>query len=102
MSLLKGIRQRRKSSSGKLLNSLLTGCDDEDLSLVMDFHFLHIVAMHYICIKVVIIIHIDYMHYGCILNAFIFFTLPYLISVVNKKILNQRRLACHHRHLTQS
>ena len=85
MSLLKGIRQRRKSSSGKLLNSLLTGCDDEDLSLVMDFHFLHIVAMHYICIKVVLLVYMDYMHYRCILIAFIFFTLPYIIRAVNKK-----------------
>ncbi len=102
MSLLKGIRQRRKSSSGKLLNSLLTGCDDEDLSLVMDFHFLHIVAMHYICIKVALLVHMDYMRYRCILIAFIFFTLPYTIRPVNNKILNQRRLACHHRHLTQS
>jgi len=35
------------------------------------------------CTKLVLIVHMIYGYYGCILNVFIFFTLPYILSAVN-------------------
>jgi len=35
------------------------------------------------CTKLVLIVHMIYGYYGCILNVFIFFTLPYIKNNVN-------------------